>query len=157
MVKKNLIIFYLLIIFSMIGCDKKPKIRYSYKYFGFENLSDSYNSKTQIFVRKYSDDTIYVRILLTKDEENSIIKSFKDNDFEYFPQEIDCTTWGVLPKIYNKLFLDNNEVILILNSGSGSWFCLKEKKFVNINSVLQNIILEKPEVKKLAPSDIYYE
>lgn len=38
MVKKNLIIFYLLIIFSMIGCDKKPKIRYSYKYFGFENF-----------------------------------------------------------------------------------------------------------------------
>lgn len=141
----------------MIGCDKKPKIRYSHKYFGFGNLSDSYNSKTHIFERKYSDDTIYVKIGLTKDEENSIIKSFKDNDFEYFPQEIDCTKWGVSPKIYNKLFLDNNEVTLISNSGSGSWFCLKEEKFININSVLQNIILEKPEIKKLPPSDIYYE
>lgn len=141
----------------MIRCNRKPVIRQSDKYFGFESLSDSYNSKTNVFVRKYSDDTIYIKIALTKDEENNIIKSFKDNNFEYFPHEIDCTKWGVSPKVYNKLFLDDNEVTLISNSGRSSWFCLKEKKFIKINSVLQNIILEKPEIKKLDPSDIYYE
>lgn len=157
MVNKKFVTFYLLIIFSMITCNRKPAIKHSYKYFGFESLSDSYNSKTQVFVRKYSDDTIYVKIVLTKDEENSIIKSFKDNDFEYFPREVDCSKFGVSPKAYDKLFLDNNEVTLISNRGGGSWFCLKEKKFININSVLQSIILEKPEIKKLPPSDIYYE
>ncbi|WP_185668532.1 hypothetical protein [Chryseobacterium bernardetii] len=124
--------------------------------FGYESLTDSYNSKTHIFERRYSDDTIKIEIILTENEKGKIVKAFSENQFQSFPHEIDCSTWGTNPKIYDELFIENFSVKYIHNRDE-RWFCSNGKRFNEINTIIQNIILNKPEIKKIEFSDIAYE
>lgn len=139
----------------LISCTRKAESTTN-SSFGYESLNDSYNSKTNIFERKYSDDTIKIRIILTEDERKKILEVFSTNKFQSFPHEIDCSKWDVSPQIYDHLFLNNFSVKYIHNSDD-TWFCPTGKRFSKINAAIQDIILNKPEIKKIKSSDIAYE
>ncbi len=148
-------IFYVLFLGFLVSCDRSVKLDTNTS-FGYESLSDSYNSKTTIFERRYSDDTITIKIILSEMERKKILQTFLENTFQSFPPEIDCSQWGSNPKIYDRLFLENFPVVYIHNNYD-RWYCPNGKKFNKINTVIQRIILNKPEIKKLESSDISYE
>jgi hypothetical protein len=154
MMKKKIIIVYILIFFS-VSC-KKDEGLYSYKSFGFEDLTDSYNSGTGVYKRKYSNDTIEIKIVLTKEEREIIIKSFSGNNFFELADKINCKLWGN-PVYYDILFLDNHIVSYENSFSEDKWFCPSGKRFNEINTLMQKIIFNKQEIKKLKPSDIAYE
>lgn len=139
----------------LASCNRKVELAPN-SSFGYENLTDSYNSKTNIFERKYSDDTIKIKIILTENERKKILEVFSTNKFQSFPHEIDCSKWGVNPKIYDNLFLNNFSVKYTHNSDD-TWFCPNGKRFGKINATIEYIILNKPEIKKIESSDIAYE
>lgn len=156
---KNIMIFTFFCFSFLISCKKGTVSDYSNSSsFGFENLVDSYDSKTNTFTRKYNEDTIKVKVYLSDSEIKIILKSFSDNKFLDLSKNIDCSKWGVSPKIYDKLYLNNNEVDYVHNSEVNSkWLCFQGKRFHQIDFVIRKIILQKSEVKALEPSDIYYE
>ncbi|AYZ37469.1 hypothetical protein EGY07_18970 [Chryseobacterium indologenes] len=151
--------FITLSLFSilLINCSEGTKPTNN-STFGFKNLNSSFDSKTNIFIRRYSyDDSIAIKVVLTKDERKKILHAFLENKFQKLPNKINCTSWGVSPKIYESIFLDNSIVEYTHNSNDKKWFCFGGEKFNKINAVMQNIILSKPEIKKLKPSEIAYE
>lgn len=150
--KLYLAICCLLFLFS---CNRKVELNPG-SSFGYESLTDSYHSKTNIFERRYSDDTIKIEMKLTENEREKILKAFSENQFQRFPHEIDCSKWGTNPKIYDELFIDDFSVKYIHNREDG-WFCSNGKRFKKINTIIQDIILNKPEIKKIESSDIAYE
>lgn len=145
-------ICFLLLLFS---CSRKVELNPG-SSFGYESLTDSYHSKTNIFERRYSDDTIKIEMILTENEREKILKAFSENQFQRFPHEIDCSKWGTNPKIYDELFIDDFSVKYIHNREDG-WLCSNGKRFKKINTIIQGIILNKPEIKKIESSDIAYE
>lgn len=159
MVRKNNFKTFNCLIFSLllICCGEKKILNSNYS-FEYEDLFNSYNSKTGIFKRKYYDDTVRIKIVLTKEEKERILMSFVENKFENFPNEIDCSKWGYNPQHYDYIKLNNHNVKYIYNgSGDIGWFCPTGKRFNRISNIILDILLRKPEVKKLKPSDIYYE
>lgn len=153
--KSYTIIFYIVCTLFFIACNEKAQLN-PHSSFRLENLTDSYNSNTATFTRRYNSDTIKVKIRLTKDEKMRILESFSENNFQGFPNEIDCSKWGVSPEIYDELTLNNRTVKYIHNTDQGL-FCLKGKRFNNISTLINNILMDKPEVKKLEVSNIGYE
>lgn len=139
----------------LVSCNRKVKLNPN-SSFGYESLTDSYNSKTNIFERRYSDDTIKIEIILTENEREKIIKAFSENQFQSFPHEIDCSKWGTNPKIYDELFIEGFSVKYIHNRDD-RWFCSNGKRFNEINTIIQDVILNKSEIKKIESSDISYE
>lgn len=151
------ITFLLTFILLFSSCDEK-KINFDNFYFEYNDLSDSYNSKNGIFIRKYSDTEVKVKIVLKDEEKKQIFKYFIRNNFSNFPQEIDCSKWGVSPKHYDNLKVNNISVRYVYNGmGDEGLFCFNGKKFNIISSFIKGILLSKPEIKKLDPSDIFYE
>lgn len=142
-------------IFSFTSCSEKTQLD-SNSSFGFEDLTDSYESNTAIFTRRYYNDTIRIKVKLSLDEKKQILQSFSENNFQNFPDEIECLNWGTSPKIYNELTLDNHTVKYIHNIDE-DLFCLKGKKFSKINILIKDIVTNKPDVKKLEISNIAYE
>ncbi len=142
-------------IFFFTSCSKKVQLEPN-SSFGFEDLTDSYESNTAIFTRRYYDDTIRIKVKLSLDEKKQILKSFSENNFQNFPDEIDCSNWGTNPKISDELTLNNHKVKYIHNINIGL-FCLKGKKFSKISILIKNILMNKPAVKKLEISNIAYE
>lgn len=153
MVKR--ILLYLLLLIFITSCKDKEALTTNVILVGYQNLSDSYDTQSNIFERKYSDDTIKIKLVLTTDEKNIIIKAFNDNDFCKFPDEIDCKTWGVSPIVYNQLTLGNKNVMYI--HSNSSWFCFNGNKFSKIQEIFENIVNNKEEVKRIPESDIFYE
>ncbi|WP_370901576.1 hypothetical protein [Chryseobacterium gossypii] len=147
------IVCYLLLSILLISCSQKLNPNSA---FGYKDLTDSYDSKTSLFTRDYGDDIVKVKITLRQDEKEKIIKTFSENRFQNLPSEIDCSRWGFHPQIYDELFLDNYSVKYIHNS-EDRWLCPSGKRFDKIHTVMRDIILNKPEIKKLEPSDIAYE
>ncbi|MDN3691942.1 hypothetical protein QWZ06_06600 [Chryseobacterium tructae] len=139
----------------LVSCNREVKLN-PYSSFGYESLTDSYHSKTNTFERRYSDDTIKIEIILTENERTKIIKAFSENQFQEFSREIDCSQWGTNPIIYDELFIDDFSVKYIHNRSDG-WFCSNGKRFNKINTIIQDVILNKPEIKKIESSDIAYE
>lgn len=80
-----------------------------------------------------------------------------DNNFIELSNNINCTEWGNNPIIYDELFFDNHYVTYEHNSIGDKWICLQGKRFNKINAVIEGIILNRQEIKKLVPSDIAYE
>jgi len=141
--------------FFLTSCSKEKQLE-SNSSFRFENLTDSYDSNTATFSRRYADDTIRIKVLLNQEEKKQILLQFSQNNFQNFPSEIDCSSWGRNPKIYDELILNNHAVKYIHNVDQGL-FCLKGKKFNHISTLIYEILMHKPEVKKLEMSDISYE
>lgn len=156
--KKNFyLVHYLIILFMLISCNEKADIN-SNSYFGYSALQSSYDSKTGTYMRKYNNDTIKIKIELTVEENNKILRSFSDNQFETFPAEIDCSERGNHPQLYDRLYLNSLTVNYIHNgTGDEGLFCVKGKRFNRINTVIYTIINGKQEIKELDPSDLYYE
>lgn len=150
----RILIIFILSMFS-ISCDKKngfnPK-----SSFGFKNLSDSYDSKTGIFMRRYHADIVSIKLYLNESEKNKILQSFYDNDFNDLPHIIDCSKKGSNPILYDKIVLDNS-IKEHVYTDADNWFCSNGKKFNKIFSILSGIVMNTNEVKKLKPTDIYYE
>lgn len=146
---------YLFCSIFLISCSEKMQVNPN-STFRYEDLNDSYDSNTATFSRRYSDDTVRIKIVLTQGEKEKVLHSFSENKFQNFPSEIDCSSWGAHPKIYDELSLNSSSIRYIHNVDN-SWFCLSGKRFDRINKVLKDIILNKPEIKKLEPSDIAYE
>jgi hypothetical protein len=154
MIKRQIIIVYILMFF-LSSCKNNDGL-YSYKSFGFEGLTDSYNCATSVFKRKYSNDTIAIKIVLTKKEHETIIKSFIDNKFVDLSDKIDCVRWGN-PIYYDVLFLDKHMVSYEHSFNENKWFCPNGKRFNEISTLMKKIIFNRQEIKKLQPSDIAYE
>ena len=146
---------YLLCLTFFISCSEKMQVNLN-STFRYDDLNDSYDSSTATFSRRYSNDTIKIKIVLTQGEKEKILHSFSENQFQHFPSEIDCSMWGRNPQIYDVLYLNSSSVRYIHNVDN-SLFCLNGKRFDRISKILKNIILNKPEIKKLEPSDIAYE
>ncbi|MGX5685049.1 hypothetical protein ACWKWW_10815 [Chryseobacterium cucumeris] len=146
---------YLLIIISLISCDKQDTINQNSSFL-YKDLTDTYDSKTGLFTRNYDSDSTTIKVNLTREENEKILKAFSENGFENLPSIIDCSMWGHNPKIYDKLSLNNINVEYIHNTDEG-WFCHNGKKFSRINKTIQGIIFNKNEVKKLELSTIAYE
>lgn len=142
-------------VFFFTSCSKKAQLE-SNSSFVFKDLTDSYESNTATFTRRYYNDTIRIKVKLSLDEKKQILQSFSENNFQKFPNEIDCSNWGTSPKIYDELTLDNHTVKYIHNIDE-DLFCLKGKKFSNINILIKDIVMNKPDVKKLEISNIAYE
>ncbi|WP_394264816.1 hypothetical protein [Bergeyella zoohelcum] len=153
MVKNIVILIFVVILLS--SCVEKPVVNMD-NHFGFENLSDSYDSKTQTFKRRYSDDTIVVKIALTSDEKVKILNAFVENNFHNLPDELDCTSTESSPVMYDKLILQDKVVTYIYNAQK-SYFCSQDEEFTSIYDLLVDIVNNKKEIKELLPADIYYE
>lgn len=153
--KSYQIIFCILCVLLFISCSEKVQLDPD-SSFKFENLTDSYDSNTAAFTRRYSNDTVRIGVTLTQEEKKRVFQAFSENNFQNFPNKIDCSSWGVNPKIYDELILNNHTVKYIHNVDQGL-FCLKGKKFNNISILIHEILMNKPEVKKLEMSDIFYE
>lgn len=153
MVKNIVILIFVVILLS--SCVEKPVVNMD-NHFGFENLSDSYDSKTQTFKRRYSDDTIVVKIALTPHEKEKILNAFSENNFHNLPDELDCTSTGSSPVMYDKLILQDKVVTYIYNAQK-SYFCSQDEEFTSIYDLLVDIVNNKKEIKELLPADIYYE
>jgi hypothetical protein len=143
------------LIISLISCDKQSTINQN-SSFVYKDLTDTYDSKTGLFIRNYDSDITTIKVHLTREEKNKILKAFSENSFENLPYIIDCSMWGHNPKIYDKLSLNNINVEYIHNTDEG-WFCYNGKKFSRINKTIHDIIFNKNEVKQLKPSTIAYE
>lgn len=142
---------------SLTSCSEKDK-QDSHTTFGFRNLSDSFDSKTGIFTRRYSEDSAQIKLVLTENERTKILKSFAENQFQYFPREIDCSSWRYHPTKYDYINLNDKTVRYTYNGlGNEGFFCIKGKRFHKVSKVIQDVIMNKSEVKKLKPSDVYYE
>ncbi|GEM_PF-2554315 len=147
----------LILMFLFSSCDEN-KINFNNFSFQYNDLSDSYDSKKGIFTRKYSDNEVKIKILLTEEDKKQIFRCFINNSFSNFPQEIDCSKWCVSPKHYDYLKVNNISVRYVYNGmGDEGLFCFNGKKFNKISSFIKEILLNKSEIKKLDPSDIFYE
>lgn len=149
------IIYYFLVLISLLSCNDKNKIN-PMSSFTYEDLTDTYDSTTEVFTRDYDSHKVTIPLILTKKEKEKIRMAFSENNFQRLPGTIDCSIWGNHPKIYDRLSLNDTKVEYIHNVGE-SWFCYNGKKFSRINKTIQDIIFNKEEVKKLAPSQIAYE
>ncbi len=148
--------YFLLCTFSLLlsSCSEKTE---SQPVFTFKNLTDRYNSQTGVFTRVYGvDESVSVKVKLTAEEKNQIEDVFRETGFKNLPQIIDCTKWGVQPVHYDELSL-NGYTVQYQSSSGDRWFCFKGNRFEKIMSMLQNIVLNKPEVKRLEMSSIFYE
>ncbi|HCD9236021.1 TPA: hypothetical protein NEG48_003038 [Elizabethkingia anophelis] len=150
----------LIICISCSGNDKAVSPAGSFQY---KDISDSYDSKTHIFSRSYGYkedgsglNTVQVKVFFTPEEEKLIWDSFRENKFQFFTDEIDCSSLNTSPAQYDYLVLNKKKVKFIHNS-ENSWFCFNGKRFMKIKKVITDIILNKTEIKRLEISNIGYE
>lgn len=149
------ILIVLILSILSISCEKK-KVFNPKSSFGFENLSDSYDSKTNIFTRRYQTDTVSIKLYLNKSEKNKILQSFYNNDFSDLPNIIDCSKQGSNPILYDKIVF-NSAIKEHIYTDNDNWFCSDGKKFSKIYSILLEIVMNKSEVRRLKRTNIYYE
>ncbi|OPB91195.1 hypothetical protein [Elizabethkingia ursingii] len=158
--KMKVLYFILIICISCSGNDKGVSLAGSFQY---KDITDSYDSKTHIFSRSYGYkedgsglNTVQVKVFLTPEEEKLIWDSFRENKFQSFTDEIDCSSLNISPTQYDYLVLNRKKVKFMHNSES-SWFCFNGKRFMKIKKVITDIILNKTEIKRLEVSNIGYE
>lgn len=85
-----------------------------------------------------------------------ILNAFSENNFHNLPDELDCTSTGSSPVMYDKLILQDKVVTYIYNAQK-SYFCSQDEEFTSIYDLLVDIVNNKKEIKELLPADIYYE
>ena len=154
---KNVILFLLIFI---ISC--KESSYQEYNNFEFKTLTDSYNSKTNTFIRIYNyNDSNNIKIKLDDTEKQLILETFKENNFLKLSNKIDCSSWMTQPKNYTTISLFGNnkrhDVEYISTHENLMLFCLNGKKFLKIEEKINEILYSKPEVKALPKSNIAYE
>ena len=129
--------------------------------FRINNETDSYDSKTGVFTRKYVGKDSTVNILLTKDEMILIYEVFKKKDFMSFPNEFECDKngGGTLPAF-------DTTIEIIYNgkhkSVTNTTYCdkkieqKKSDKFNEFESEIMKIIKNKPEIKRMRNCDMIF-
>ena len=181
--KFSMIFFFIYLGISprMFFSDIKRPIDFSFKLI---SETDSYDSKTGIYKRRYSnfdsimnagwaaiDSTLIdhsytkgdssIKVGLTESDWQLIYDSFLKSDFMNFPRDFECakdadeslpafvttlefTCRGVTKKVTNSSYCDKK---------------IKQKqadKFGQLYSILHDIIINKPQIKKMKDSDLLF-
>lgn len=124
--------------------------------FKVNSLTDSYDSETQKYIRKYWNDEKSVNIILSENEMNSIRESFEKVDFKTFPLKLKCdTSIDVLPSFDEIIQMtDNNKIYVSINSNCIKVNSNEEKMFNEIWNLIFSILDNRNDIKKLKVSDI---
>jgi len=131
---------------------------YTYKIIYATN---SYDSKTGIYIRNYVKKDSIVKVAITQKEKNIIYEIFKKNDFMNFPNEFECD------KNANTTLPAFDTTIEITYKGlhkkvTNTDYCdkkieqRKSDRFDEISSEIQKIINNKTQIKNMRDCDIIF-
>lgn len=124
--------------------------------FKVNSLTHSYDSETQIYKRKYVDNEIVSKIVLSENELKLIKDSFDKNEFKDFPNRLACdNSIDVLPVDNISMQLnDANKITVCINSNCFKINKKQEARFNEIWNLVFSILENKNDIKKLKTSDI---
>ena len=159
--KKTVTIFILTIVFA--SCtnhkyDKQMPVNFSIKII---NTTNSYDSKTGIYIRKYLNNDSVVKVALTQKEMNIIYELFKKNDFMSFPDKFECDKKGStrIPAFDTTIEITyKGEYKRVLNTD----FCdkkieqQKSDRFDEFSLEIIKIINNKTEIKNMRKCDMIF-
>ncbi|HET7733153.1 MAG TPA: hypothetical protein VFK73_04875 [Paludibacter sp.] len=159
--KKTLIIF--ISILAFISCtnqkyDKQIPADFSFKII---NMTNSYDSKTGIYVRSYVKKDSVVKVVMTQKEMNIIYELFKKNDFLSFPDIFECYIFGTktLPAFDTTIEINYKGVIKRVKNTT---YCNKKTeqrksdRFDEFSSEIRKIINNKTEIKNMRDCDMIF-
>ena len=156
--KKTVTIFILTIVFA--SCtnhkyDKQMPVNFSIKII---NTTNSYDSKTGIYIRKYLNNDSVVKVALTQKEMNIIYELFKKNDFWSFPNKFECDKNSVctLPAFDTTIEITCNGKNKTVTNTTYCDKKIEQKKsdeFDEFDTEIMKIINNKPEIKNMRDCD----
>jgi len=159
--KKALTILILIIVF--VSCtnqkyDKKMPTDFSFKIIG---ATDSYDSKTGIYIRKYLKKDSVVKVALSQKEMNMIYELFKKKDFLSFPNEFECDKNGsfTFPAVETTVEISYKGLhkrVLNTDHCDKKIEQQKSNRFVEFSSVIRKIINNKTEIKNMRNCDMIF-
>jgi len=159
---KIITIIILLIVTLLICQCKKSKKEHSHfpRDFAFKYKTDAYtyNSRTQLYTRQYSDSTASLKVSLTEKELQSIFNDIQEFEFMNFPEEFECEKEGTftVPSFTSSIVVtfnkqvkqSTNNTICTRQTDSNNFFLMQEK--------IYRILSSKKEVQTLPRTDILY-
>ena len=125
--------------------------------------NDSYNSKEEIFYRKYSDGVKRVKLQLTEREKEKIyLYMLKINFFKmpvnYKPKEKNIRRIAPSFKESIVIYLNGKKKMVNYDNGYTSDKSeIRAKSFLDFNKIIWSILRQKEEVIKMRESDFFYE
>jgi hypothetical protein len=125
--------------------------------------NDSYNSKEEIFYRKYSDGVKSVKLKLTEREKEKIyLYMLKINFFKmpinYKPKEKNIRRIAPSFKESIVIYLNGKKKIVNYDDDyTSDQNEIRAKPFLDFNKMIWSILRQKVEVINMAESDFFYE
>ena len=132
-------------------------------YFEILSANDTYNSKSELFKRRYSGGERSYHIQLTTSELKRIRELLKQSNFRRFPEEFKPKTdrlREVIPSF--RYILETNyegipKSVTYNDRITDSLMREEAKPYLKLYRAIWETIYSNPEVKKLRASDIFYE
>lgn len=147
----------------MLSCEKK-RDKYLCNQLSFYikfNNTDSYDSKKQLFERRYWGKVIKLNIQLNSEEMRKINLIFMQNDFLDLPNEIETRDIMVQSPIHKNVLSYKNSCVNKSVEASYSSEALQKnkkiKKVLNITGDIYSLLITKKEIKQLPQSNMYLE
>jgi hypothetical protein len=162
--------FFIFPLVILIGCTNRNNTESKYANempgaFSFtisKSLVDSYNSKEGIYTRVYSGKDSSVKVEFTKEEMELIYQSFKKYDFLSFPKKFECDTIGIsdrTPAFFTTIVIEyKNETIKVTNGTTcdNKVEQIKSDNFYKFSSEINEILKNKPQVKNMRETDMFF-
>ena len=132
-------------------------------YFEIISANDTYNSKSELFKRRYSGGEKAFHIQLSASELKKIRELLRQSNFRRFPEEFKPQTdrlREVIPSF--RYILETNyggipKSVTYNDRITDSLMREEAKPYLKLYRAIWETIYSNPEVKKLRASDIFYE
>ena len=150
-------------LFAIVNCTDKKYDKQKPNDFSFRlyEETDSYNSKTGIYKRKYIDRDSSIKVDLTQDELLLIYDLFKKSDFMSFPKDFECSKKGTftLPAFSTTIEITYKGLKLEVTNTTCCDKKIEQKKsdkFDNFSSEIRKIINNKQQIKAMRKCDMIF-
>ncbi|WP_434979012.1 hypothetical protein [Daejeonia sp. YH14] len=128
-------------------------------YFVYKNFTDTYNSKTKIFTRKYSSFTKAINIEINQKELKNVYNIITQQNFKNLTDNIECDFIYTQPVTYididfyseKKLYKKSFTIDISQKN------CEKVQPALLIDEIMKKGIYKIPKIARLENSDIYLE
>jgi len=128
-------------------------------YFVYKNFTDTYNSKTKIFTRKYTSFTKAITVEINQKELNNVYDIVTQQSFKSLTDNIECDFIYTQPVTYIDIdfYLDKKLYKKSFTIDISQKNCEKFQPALLIDEIMKKAIYKIPKVEKLENSNIYLE
>jgi len=128
-------------------------------YFIYKNFTDTYNSKTKIFTRKYTSFTKAITVEINQKELNNVYDIVTQQSFKSLTDNIECNFIYTQPVTYIDIdfYLDKKLYKKSFTIDISQKNCEKVQPALLIDEIMKKAIYKIPKVERLENSNIYLE